>query len=321
MKKYRISNDSILPELRRTGKFIRRFNYYYTERKFRLINKIMGVSKGKWLGKNTVMEEQIIKGRDGNDIRVCVCKSKKETCENATGLLWIHGGGFAIGAPEQDFRFVENFLEEHNCIVVVPDYRKSTEAPYPAALNDCYDTLLWMKDNAKILGINEKQIFVGGDSAGGNLTAAVTLLARDEKKVDIAFQMPFYPMLDDRMITESSKNNDAPVWNSVSNEIAWKMYLRDCKDTVSKYAAPARETDFSNLPPMCTYIGSIDPFYDETKEYVANMKKAAVEVFFKEFEGCYHGFDIVCPKAEVTKRAREFYLDAFRYAQKNYFSK
>lgn len=92
------------------------------------------------------------------------------------------------------------------------------------------------------------KIFVGGNSAGGGMTAALTLYARDKGEVNIAFQMPLYPMLDDRP-TKTSKNNDAPVWNTKSNIAAWKLYLGDDygTDRVSKYAAPARETDF----PVC----------------------------------------------------------------------
>lgn len=94
------------------------------------------------------------------------------------------------------------------------------------------------------------KIFVGGNSAGGGMTAALTLYARDRGEVNIAFQMPLYPMLDDRP-TETSKNNDAPVWNTKSNIAAWELYLGGDygTDRVSKYAAPARETDFSGLPP------------------------------------------------------------------------
>ena len=129
------------------------------------------------------------------------------------------------------------------------------------------------------------KIFVGGNSAGGGMTAALTLYARDRGEVNIAFQMPLYPMLDDRP-TKTSKNNDAPVWNTKSNIAAWKLYLGDDygTDMVSKYAAPARETDFSGLPPTLTFIGSIDPFLAETKSYVEALRAAGVPVEFRIFE-------------------------------------
>ena len=235
------------------------------------------------------------------------------------GLLWIHGGGYAIGVPEQDFSFIESFVLASGCVVVAPDYTNSTDAPYPAAFNDCYEALLWLKENGKEYGMRSDQIFVGGNSAGGGLCAAVSLKARDTGDVNIAFQMPLYPMLDDRMITESSQNNDAPIWNTKSNEIAWELYLgEDYKtDNVSKYAAPARETDYSNLPPTLTYVGTIEPFTDETIEYVENLKKAGVEVQFKTFEGCFHAFDLLS-YSSPAKEARKFLIDGFMYAVENY---
>lgn len=185
------------------------------------------------------------------------------------GLLWIHGGGYAMGIPEQDHGFVRSFVGATGCVMVVPDYKKSLYAPFPAALEDCYLALLWLKENGKKYGMRRDKIFVGGNSAGGGMTAALTLYARDRGEVNIAFQMPLYPMLDDRP-TETSKNNDAPVWNTKSNIAAWELYLGSDygTDRVSKYAAPARETDFSGLPPTLTFIGSIDPFLAETKSYV-----------------------------------------------------
>lgn len=162
------------------------------------------------------------------------------------------------------------------------------------------------------------KIFVGGNSAGGGMTAALTLYARDRGEVNIAFQMPLYPMLDDRP-TKTSKNNDAPVWNTKSNIAAWKLYLGDDygTDMVSKYAAPARETDFSGLPPTLTFIGSIDPFLAETKSYVEALRAAGVPVEFRIFEGGFHSFDIYY-FANIAKEANKFIRDGFKYAAENF---
>lgn len=148
----------------------------------------------------------------------------------------------------------------------------AAKAPYPAALEDCYLVLKWMKENAQELGINPNQLFVGGDSAGGGLTAAVCLYARDKGEVNIAYQMPLYPMLDDRMITASSQNNDAPVRNTASNEAAWALYL-DGIEEVPIYAAPSRADNLRNLPPACTYVGTIEPFHDETVDLVNRLRE------------------------------------------------
>lgn len=317
-----VKSEDIHPELRRVSMVLRKVQPYYTEELFYKSNAFMDkVLKGKWLGRHTRVDEVHIPRKGEDSLRVLVCRSKKHRKQNATGLLWIHGGGYATGLPEQDFIFADPFTEDGSCVTVLPDYRRSTKAPYPAALEDCYRTLLWMKKNAVKLGINPNQLFVGGDSAGGGLTAALSLYARDKQKVSIAFQMPLYPMIDDRMITESSRDNDAPVWNTKSNMVAWKLYLRGLEgQEIPAYAAPSRAEDYTALPSALTYVGTIEPFYDETVEYVRKLKAAGVKVHFKEYEGCFHAFDMLGDARKVSKNARRFLMRTFRYAQKHYFA-
>ena len=121
------------------------------------------------------------------------------------------------------------------------------------------------------------------------------------------------------MITLSSQNNDAPVWNSRSNELAWRLYLgKEYKtDNVSKYAAPARETDYNGLPPTLTYIGTIDPFFDETNMYVEKLKEAGTDVKYKAFDGCFHAFDLLS-FSTPAKLARKFLIEGFLFASENY---
>ncbi len=269
---------------------------------------------------NMVYRERFISTPDNPNLRLCICNSMNSK-PDAVGLLWIHGGGYAIGTPEQDFSFMESFIAAANCVIISPDYRLSLDAPYPAAINDCYQSLLWLKEHAAELGIRDDQIFVGGDSAGGGLTASVTLMARDKGEVNVAFQMPFYPMIDDRMITASSQNNDAPVWNTRSNEVGWKMYLGDLygTDEVPVYAAPSRETDYSGLPATYTFVGDIEPFCDETQEYITNLRNAGVPAEVDVYPGCFHAFDLLCHKSEVAQKAKAKYIEKFEYAVSNYF--
>ncbi|MDD3521201.1 MAG: alpha/beta hydrolase, partial [Actinomycetota bacterium] len=242
--------------------------------------------------------------------------------EKVPGILWLHGGGYALGAPEQAGMMAKRLIEEHKCIIVAPEYRLSVKSPYPAGLEDCYEVLLWMKNHAEELGIRENQLMVGGDSAGGGLAAALTLFARDKGEVAIAFQMPLYPMLDDRMTTSSSKDNNAPVWNSKSNYICWKLYLGKLfgAANVPYYAAPARASDFSNLPPTATFVSELEPFRDEVIKYVENLRKAGVPVDFEIFEGCYHAFEQMCPKAKISKKAVAFIMNSFKHAVEHCFA-
>mgnify|MGYP000573631132 CR=1 FL=1 len=108
------------------------------------------------------------------------------------------GGGYVHGVPEQFGAIIKDFIETEPCIIVAPDYRKAVESPYPAAFNDCYDTLLWMRDNAASIGGRTDGFIVSGHSAGGGLSAAVSLKATDTGDAKLAFQMPVYPMIDDR---------------------------------------------------------------------------------------------------------------------------
>ena len=315
----KIKTKMIDRELRTFGILFKILNRTFTETRLRLFNKIMKKIRIKIKDNTIQIIDEYIPRNDGSKMRILIFKPIKPL-KNVPGVLWLHGGGYAIGAPEQAKKIAKRLIEVSNCVVIAPDYRLSIQAPYPAALKDSYEALLWMKNHAKELGIRDDQLMVGGDSAGGGLTAALTLYARDKGEVNITFQLPLYPMLDDRMTSESAMNNNAPVWNSKSNHNGWKLYLGKLFGTlnVPYYAAPARAEDYSNLPPTATFIGDLDPFRDETIQYVENLKKAGVPVDFKIFKGCYHGFERLCPKAEVSKKAMSFIVNSFIYAVEHY---
>ena len=266
-------------------------------------------------------EERFIRTRDGNDLRVLIFRPTNPR-PNATGLLWIHGGGYAVGSPDQEFITARRFIETANVVVVSPAYTLSGIAPFPAAFNDCFDTLVWMKENAEELGINPNQLFVGGVSAGGGLAAAVVLHARDSGLVNVAFQMPLYPMINPRMDTPSAIGNESLIWNSRRNLIAWRLYLGDLFGTnhIPTHAAVALETDFSNLPPAFTFIGDLDPFYDDIIGWVNNMRIDGVRVEFHRFRGAYHGFEVIVPNAGISRVAIEKKLAAFKYATEHFFA-
>src|SRR5699024_5134276 len=190
-----IADEQIHPELRKQGRSIRKHFRFKDAASFAATQQKLNIVKPFMRPKGFKIERVTIRTEDNPHLNLIIARSKK-TRPDATGLLWLHGGGFAIGTPEQDYGYMQKFLCAANCVIVAPDYRLSLNDPYPAALQDAYETLLWMKKNASSLGIRPDQLFVGGDSAGGGLTAAVSLLARDLKKVNIAFQMPLFPMLD-----------------------------------------------------------------------------------------------------------------------------
>ena len=164
-----------------------------------------------------------------------------------------------------------------------------------------------MKENADRFRINPSQLMVGGESAGGGLCAALCMMARDRKEVKIAYQMPLYPMLDN-LDTDSSRDNHGKVWNTRKNHLGWKTYLRkDAKRLVSPYAAAARETDYSNLPPAYTFVGDGEPFYRETLTYIENLKKAGIPAEVDVYHCDMHAFDMLKPKSNIPFRYNFMY--------------
>lgn len=278
----------------------------------KLINKIGANNKAAEIN-DLNCSELYIPSRNGNhEIRLRIFKPTNQT-EELPGMLYIHSGGYITGSPESYPDIFKKFIDAKPAIVICPDYRKALDKPYPAAFNDCYDSLIWLKENTELLGVISEKFILAGHSAGGGLAAAIALKARDTNDVQIAFQMLVYPMIDDRQITLSSKFN-GPVWNSASNKYAWDKYLKEYKEKkleIPPYAAPARAKDYSGLPPAISFVGNLDLFRDETIAYIENIKKVGIPVEFKLFKGCFHAFDILIPEAKISKDAWLFLLNAY----------
>lgn len=260
------------------------------------------------------LTDEIIVGPDANPLPLRIYRPKSNN-ESLPVLLWIHGGGYILGSIDDNDDLCMRFVKEANCVVVSVDYRLAPEHPYPAPIEDCYSALKWIADNAELLNIDSNRIGVAGASAGGGLTAALTLLARDRQYPSICFQMPLYPMIDDRNNTPSTNEvKEGFVWNQKTNEAGWKMYLGEIygTDTISAYAAPARAEDYSNLPYTYTCVGQLDPFRDETLTYVSKLAQAGVDVEFHLFPGAYHGFEAINPTADISVRAMNEYIQAVK---------
>lgn len=258
--------------------------------------------------------------RDGKNMPALLVSPKKKTL-NAPGILWIHGGGYVTGMKEMvHMSRAVDLVKKYGATVLSPGYRLSFVKPYPAAVEDCYDALLYLKNHAGKFDINKNQLMVGGESAGGGLCAALCMIARDKGEVQVAYQMPLYPMLDN-LDTKTSANNHGKVWNTRRNHIAWRLYLRkNAKKVVSPYAAPARQTDYSNLPPAYTFVGNGEPFYSETCTYIENLQKAGIDAQMDVYESDMHAFDMLKPELQVSKEAAAKFNLHFEHALKHYFA-
>lgn len=237
------------------------------------------------------------------------------------GILWIHGGGYFSGMPEMVyFTRAKALVEKFGAVIVAPGYRLSGAAPYPAALHDCHCALLFLQRNVRQLGVRSDQIMVGGESAGGGLTAALCMYEKDLGLVNIAYQMPLYPMIDNED-TVSSRNNHAPGWNTKKNRNGWKLYLSGLRGQgVPAYAAPARRVNYTGLPPAYTFVGTAEPFYAETVIFIDRLKAAGIPAAIDIYPGMYHAFDVMLPFSQDGKTAIARFERHFAYAAEHFFA-
>ena len=240
---------------------------------------------------------------------------------NAPGVLWLHGGGYIVGMKEMvHMSRAVDLVKKYGAVVLSPGYRLALQRPFPAAMEDCYKALLYLRKNAEALGVRSDQIMVGGESAGGGLCADVCIRARDTGEVNVAFQMPLYPMLDDRD-TETSRDNHGRVWNTRRNHLAWQLYLRGTdRAQLSPYAAPARLENFSGLPPAYTFVGDGEPFYAETVGYFERLRSAGVPAELDIYHTDMHAFDMMQPDTPLSAAAAEAFDRHFAYAKEHFFA-
>jgi acetyl esterase/lipase len=218
------------------------------------------------------------------------------------GLLDIHGGGFVLGRASMELAFAAQVVRELGAVVVAVDYRLAPEHPFPAGVEDCYAALQWMAAEAAVLGIDPSRIGVGGQSAGGGLSAAVALMARDRGGPALCFQFLGIPELDHRLETTSMTSfTDTPLWHRPNAELSWAYYLGPDPGEVSPYASPSIAEDLRDLPPAYVTTMEFDPLRDEGILYALRLMEAGVSVELHSFPGTFHGSAMV-PTAEVSRR-------------------
>jgi acetyl esterase/lipase len=226
------------------------------------------------------------------------------------GLLDIHGGGFVVGSIAMEHAVATRLVRTLGIAVVAVEYRLAPEHPFPAGLDDCYAALEWMVAESAGLGIDTDRIGVYGQSAGGGLAAALALLTRDRGGPSLCFQYLGIPELDDRLDTPSMQQFvDTPMWNRPNAVLSWRYYLGpDADGEVSPYAAPARATDLSGLPPAYVSTMEFDPLRDEGILYALRLVQAGVPVELHQYPGTFHGSAMV-PTAAVSRRQAAETLD------------
>jgi len=209
--------------------------------------------------------------------------------EKLPALVYFHGGGWTIGDIDTHDVLCRQLAAGARCVVVSVDYRLAPEYPFPAAVDDCFAATRYVADNAAKLNIGS--IAVGGDSAGGNLAAAVSLLARDAGGPAIAFQLLIYPATDQRLATASHQRN-AQGYLLTRDAIDYfrRAYLPDEKDWTDWRASPLLAESHADLPPALVITAGFDPLLDEGRAYAERLKAAGGAVEYREYADMVHGF-------------------------------
>lgn len=206
-------------------------------------------------------------------------------------LIYFHGGGWVLGDLDSHDSICRRLAGGAGVSVIAVDYRLAPEAPFPAPLQDCYAATRWVANNAAELGIDSHRIAIGGDSAGGNLAAAVALLARDESWPTIRFQLLVYPVTDARFDTPSYRDNASGYMLTRRTMMwFWDQYLPDLSERSQPLASPLRADSYAALPPALVQTAEYDPLRDEGEAYANAMSSAGVKVQHTRYSGLIHGF-------------------------------
>jgi acetyl esterase len=214
-------------------------------------------------------------------------------------LVYFHGGGWLLGDLDSVDSLCRSLANAANCTVVSVDYRLAPEHKFPAAVEDAYCATEWIVNNAANLNGDSRRIAVGGDSAGGNLAAVVSLMARERRGPSILFQLLIYPVTNHAFDTASYSDNADNYWLSKEDmKWFWNHYLRDEQDGRNPHASPLLAENLSSLPPAFVITAEFDPLRDEGEAYAARLREYRVPVKVTRYSGMIHDFVNI---AELTQ--------------------
>lgn len=234
---------------------------------------------------------------DGYELKLVIYQPAARSAELLPVVYHMHGGGMVMGTPEMMEVRNKLLVNKLGIAVVSVDYRLAPEHAHPIPVEDCYAGYQWTVANAQARGFDASRIVSMGESAGGGLAAALSLLLRDRGDRSLLGQYLIYPMLDDR--TASTVEPAPPVgefiWTRASNRFGWGALLghEPGGEGVSPYAAPARAADVSGLPTTFMYTGALDLFMEEDLEYAKRLMCAGVPTELHVYQGAIHAFEML----------------------------
>lgn len=248
-----------------------------------------------------------------NGIRIRIWRGRNAPQTAAPALLYLHGGGFVIGAPETHEDICRILANAANAVVVSPDYRLAPEHPFPSGLEDCAATLTWMVSEASGLGVDTARIVVGGDSAGGNLAAVVALMARDGTVPPIAGQLLIYPVTDQRQTSESY-HRYANGFGLTAEAMRWFRDHYVGKEDGAQLdwrASPLLAPSLSGVAPAFVVLAGCDVLFDEGRAYAEALEKQT-RCSHRIWPGQIHGFVSMSKASPAAREALEAIVDAWR---------
>jgi len=225
-------------------------------------------------------------------------------------LVYFHGGGWVIGDLDLYDSTCRALVNAADCMVVSVGYRLAPEHQFPIPLEDCYAAVEWVFDTAEPMQVDTDNVAVGGDSAGGNLTAAVAQMARDRDGPSFAHQLLIYPVINYNFDTPSYEENaEGYLLTKTDMEWFWDLYLRDEIDGQHPYASPIKANDLGGLPPATVLTCGFDPLRDEGAAYADRLDEAGVEVNHIHYDDAIHGIANLLIEPMNLTRARDLIND------------
>ena len=206
-------------------------------------------------------------------------------------LAWFHGGGWVVGDLDFADGTARNLCVGGNCVVVSVDYRLAPDARFPGPAEDCWAATTWAVNNSASINGDPSRLAVGGDSAGGNLAAAMCLMAADRGGPEIALQVLIYPVTDAKLDTISyADNSEGYSLTKTTMEWYWEQYLGSPDDATNPYAAPLQAKSLAGQPRALVITAEFDPLRDEGEAYAKRLAEAGVETTATRYDGVIHGF-------------------------------
>jgi acetyl esterase len=220
--------------------------------------------------------------------------------------VWIffHGGGFVTGSLDTHDAPLRAMANRCDCLIVSVGYRLAPEHHYPAAPEDAYAATKWTAEHAAEIGGDSRRIAVGGDGAGGNLAAVVTLMARDRGGPHLDYQVLIYPMLDSSMLTHSWLESHDPILTNDAMLEQWAVYVPVNTDPQTPYISPANG-DLHKLPPALILAAADDPLLDEDDLYAVNLRKTGVAADLVIYPNVIHGFFLMGGELDAARNSIE----------------